>query len=57
MASLRRGAAVEDLCRRTGIDPWFMEKFQNIVDMEKRLLSEKLTPELLRRGQEAGLLR
>ncbi|HTE85655.1 MAG TPA: carbamoyl-phosphate synthase large subunit, partial [Dehalococcoidia bacterium] len=26
MAFLRRGAAVEDLSRRTGIDPWFMRK-------------------------------
>jgi carbamoyl-phosphate synthase large subunit len=54
MASLRRGASVEDLCRRTGIDPWFMEKFQNIIDMEKRLLSEKLTPELLRESKRLG---
>ncbi len=54
MASLRRGASVEDLCRRTGIDPWFMEKFQNIIDMEKRLLSEKLTPELLRESKRFG---
>jgi len=54
MASLRRGASVVDLCRRTGIDPWFMEKFQNIVNMEKRLLSEKLTPALLRESKRLG---
>ena len=54
MASLRRGASVEDLCRRTGIDPWFIEKFQNIVNMEKRLLSEKLTLELLRDAKRLG---
>jgi len=54
MASLRRGASVEDLCRRTGIDPWFMEKFQNIVNMEKRLLSEKLTPAFLREAKRLG---
>jgi carbamoyl-phosphate synthase large subunit len=54
MASLRRGASIEDLCRRTGIDPWFMEKFQNIVNMEKLLLSENLTPELLRQAKRLG---
>lgn len=54
MALLRRGASVEELCRRTGIDPWFMYRFQNIVNMEKRLLSEQLTPELLREAKRLG---
>ena len=54
MALLRRGAKVEDLCCSTGIDPWFMEKFQNIVDMEKRLLSESLTPELMLEAKRLG---
>jgi carbamoyl-phosphate synthase large subunit len=54
MASLRRGATVEDLCRRTGIDPWFLCGLQNIVEMEKRLLSEKLTPDLLRDAKRLG---
>jgi len=54
MASLRRGASVEDLCRSTGIDPWFMGKFLNIVNMEKCLLSEKLTPALLREAKRLG---
>ncbi len=44
MAALRRGAAPEELSQLTGIDPWFMYKFKNIVDMEKRLLSQPLTP-------------
>jgi carbamoyl-phosphate synthase large subunit len=54
MALLRRGAKVEDLCCSTGIDPWFMEKFQNIVHMEKRLLSESLTPELMLEAKRLG---
>jgi len=54
MALLRRGAAVEDLCRCTGIDPWFMEKFQNIVDMEKRLLAESIASDLLRQAKRLG---
>jgi carbamoyl-phosphate synthase large subunit len=54
MAALRREASAEQLCQLTGIDPWFMYKFQNIVDMEKRLLSEPLTPELLREAKRLG---
>ncbi len=54
MASLRRGASPEELARETGIDPWFMYKFQNIIDMEKRLLSEALTPELLWQAKRLG---
>ncbi len=54
MAALRRGADQEELCRRTGIDPWFMRKFQNIVDMERRLLSERLEPQLLLEAKRLG---
>jgi carbamoyl-phosphate synthase large subunit len=54
MASLRRGAGVDELCRRTGIDPWFMHGFRSIVDMEQRLLSEPLTPDLLREAKGQG---
>jgi carbamoyl-phosphate synthase large subunit len=54
MAALRREAAPEKLCQLTGIDPWFMYKFQNIVDMEKKLLSESLTPELLWEAKRLG---
>ena len=54
MAALRREAAPEELARLTGIDPWFIYKFQNIVDMEKRLLSESLKPELLREAKRFG---
>jgi len=54
MAALRREATPEELSRLTGIDPWFMYKFQNIVDMEKRLLSEPLKPELLWEAKRLG---
>jgi len=47
IAALRREATPEELSQRTGVDPWFIYKLNNIVDMEKRLLSEPLTPELL----------
>jgi len=54
MASLRRGTSPDELACETGIDPWFMYKFQNIVDMERRLLSETLTPELLWQAKRLG---
>ena len=54
MAALRREATPEELCQLTGIDPWFMYKFQNIVDMERKLLSEPLTPELLWEAKRLG---
>jgi carbamoyl-phosphate synthase large subunit len=54
MAALRREATPEELSQLTGIDPWFMYKFKNIVDMEKRLLAEPLTPELLWQAKRLG---
>jgi len=54
MAALRREAKPAELAQLTGIDPWFIYKFQNIVDMEKRLLSEPLKPELLWEAKRVG---
>ena len=54
MAVLRRGAATMDVARQTGVDPWFLERLQNIVAMEKRLLNEALHPELLRAAKRLG---
>jgi len=54
MAALRRGITDEELSQHTRIDLWFIDKLQNIVDMEKHLLSEPLTPELLRQAKRLG---
>jgi len=54
MAALRRGVEPFDLSRHTSIDPWFTERLQNIVAMEKRLLNEPLHPELLRAAKRMG---
>jgi len=54
MAALRRGADSMDIARRTGIDPWFIERLQNIIRVEKRLLAEPLTKELLREAKRLG---
>jgi carbamoyl-phosphate synthase large subunit len=54
MAALRRGIEPGDIIERTGIDLWFITKLGNIVDMEKRLLSERLTPDLMWRAKRLG---
>jgi carbamoyl-phosphate synthase large subunit len=54
MAALRRGVDCMKLARRTGVDPWFLTKLENIVSMEKRLLAQPLTPELLRAAKRTG---
>jgi carbamoyl-phosphate synthase large subunit len=54
VAALRRGANCEQLAQHTGIDPWFIYKLLNIVQMEKRLLSEPLDPELMWQAKRFG---
>jgi carbamoyl-phosphate synthase large subunit len=54
MAALRRGITPNSLSERTKIDLWFTTKLQNIVDMEKELLSQPLTPELMWRAKRLG---
>jgi len=54
MAALRREISAEKIFQRTKIDLWFIDKLQNIVDMEKQLLSQPLTPELLRQAKRLG---
>jgi len=54
MAALRRGIRAEDITERTKIDPWFITKLQNIIGMEKQLLSQSLTPELLWSAKRLG---
>ena len=51
---LRRGISPDELSRATGIDPWFTRAFATIAAMEKRLLSESLTPELLWEAKRLG---
>jgi carbamoyl-phosphate synthase large subunit len=54
MAALRRGITPEAIADHTKIDLWFLNKLQNIVNMEKTLLSVPLTPELLHRAKRLG---
>jgi carbamoyl-phosphate synthase large subunit len=54
MAALRRNILPEAIAERTKIDLWFLDKLQNIVNMEKRLLAQPLTPELMREAKRLG---
>jgi len=54
MAALRRGISAEEIYEQTKIDLWFLDKLQNIVAMEKQLLSQSLTPELLWQAKRLG---
>jgi len=54
MAALRRKIIPEDIGRATGIDPWFLYKFQNIVNMESRIRIEEMSPNLLLDAKKMG---
>jgi carbamoyl-phosphate synthase large subunit len=54
MAAMRRGITVIQIAEQTRIDPWFLNKLQNIITMERRLLAEILTPELTWQAKRLG---
>jgi carbamoyl-phosphate synthase large subunit len=49
-AALRRGISVERLHEATGVDPWFLDQIQVVVD-ERRRLSVVIGPDQLTRGE------
>jgi len=54
LAALRRGIAPQIIADKTRIDLWFISKMQNIINMEKLLLSQSLTPELMLQAKRLG---
>jgi carbamoyl-phosphate synthase large subunit len=53
-AAVRRSVDLDLLAERSGWDRFFLDKLANIVRMERRLLSERLTPTLLRSAKRLG---
>tara|TARA_Y100001970_G_scaffold294113_1_gene446986 strand:- start:5264 stop:8605 length:3342 start_codon:yes stop_codon:yes gene_type:complete len=53
-SALRKNLSVEELCLITGIDPWFINSCKLIVDMERKLLSERLDYDLLKKAKKMG---
>ena len=54
MAGLRRDATFEGIQGKSYIDPWFISALNRIVQMEKRLLSERLDTNLLLQAKKLG---
>ncbi|MDR2846366.1 MAG: carbamoyl-phosphate synthase large subunit [Candidatus Methanoplasma sp.] len=52
--ALRKGWTVEKIADLTKWDGFFIIKLRNIIDMEKRIQSEPLTPELLKAAKTMG---
>ncbi len=54
-AALRRDVSAEEVYERSKIDMWFLRKFQALIAMERRLLSNtRLTPSLLYEAKRMG---
>ncbi len=49
--AIRRGYSLEHIHEINKIDMWFLYKVRNLVEMEKRLKNEELTPELLKEAK------
>ena len=52
--ALERGMSVKEIAELSSINPFFISKMKKIVDMEKRIRAEELTPELLREAKRMG---
>ncbi|MEX0910746.1 MAG: carbamoyl phosphate synthase large subunit, partial [Nitrosopumilaceae archaeon] len=53
-AALKQGISVERIYKLSAIDPWFIEKIQNIVETEKKLKETKFDTKLLREAKRFG---
>ena len=54
-AALRRGITRDELVAHTSIDPWFVAALERIVDQERRLLGNPLTPASLLTSKRLGV--
>lgn len=53
-SAIRRGISLDKIYELTKIDKWFLVKIKNIIDVEKRLKTEKLNAELLHTAESMG---
>lgn len=51
---VRRGTSIEEIFELTKIDLWFLEKIQNIIQLESRLQNEELNEELMLKLKKYG---
>jgi carbamoyl-phosphate synthase large subunit len=52
--ALRKGLTIERISKVSSIDPWFIARLSNIVEMEKKLIKSELDPELIREAKRLG---
>ena len=57
LQALERGFSVLEISERTGIDPWFLDQFQQIADLQRQLRGrtlESISAEEMRHAKEYG---
>jgi carbamoyl-phosphate synthase large subunit len=52
--AIKAGMTIERISQLSAIDPWFLVKIKNIVDIESRLRSSTFDEALIRRSKKAG---
>lgn len=53
--ALYMNQSVESIYKKTGIDPWFLYRLDNIVSIERKIKSKKLNKELLLEAKQIGI--
>ncbi len=53
-AALKKGIPVERIYKLSAIDPWFIEKIKNIVDVESDLKEKQLDNKILQKAKKMG---
>lgn len=53
-AAIKKGLSTEKIYKLSAIDPWFIQKIRNIVEMEEDLKRQSLTKDLIRSAKQAG---
>ncbi|MDP2632705.1 MAG: carbamoyl-phosphate synthase large subunit [Candidatus Curtissbacteria bacterium] len=52
--AIKTGIQIPDIYKKTGIDPFFLEKIKNIANLEKEIQKSKLDRELLQKAKQYG---
>jgi carbamoyl-phosphate synthase large subunit len=52
--ALRAGVSVKKIHALSRIDPWFLEKMKNIIELERVIQRKKLDQDLMRRAKKGG---
>jgi carbamoyl-phosphate synthase large subunit len=53
-AALKAGLSMDEITRLSGIDRWFLDKINNIIEMENQLVKRRVSPEPVRKAKELG---